>query len=249
MWRRLGTLAVCGTLALWADLCHDLPTSPPEESNFTATPRSLAFRLTVKPGGPAFRITVPPLLLKWQVGSSNTVRAGEIEVAGCGDGTALQSLAIMAWQPIHFGATFRAQDVDFDGYLDFSVLTEYAGKWASRSYWVYDPVPGRFVENELTRVLGQNCLGAEWHHGCRKSDSIGFDAKTHEISAHYLGGAGRCGSQVDRYRLEKGRLINVHREVFDMSPSGCTLTLEDRIGGTMRTTKVRRFDVYGEPAK
>src|SRR5579864_11699 len=249
MWRRLSALALCGAVALWADVCRGLPSGPPEGSSYLDTPRPLAFRLSVKPGGPAFRITVRPLLLKWQGGSGDPVHAGDIEVAGCQDGKRLQLLSIMAWQPINFAATFQAQDINFDGYLDFSVLTEFAAKYGTRSYWVYDPASGRFVENELTHELGENCLGAEWHGRCWKADSIDFDPKKLEISAHYFVGVGQCGGPVDRYRLENNRLIVVHKEVLDMKPDSCTLTVSDLTAGTMRVTEVRRFDAQGEPLK
>jgi hypothetical protein len=187
--------------------------------------------------------------LKWQVGSSDPVHAGDIEVADCQDGNPLQLISIMAWQPINFAATFNAHDINFDGYLDISVLTEFAAKWGSRSYWVYDPVSGLFVQNELTRELGENCLGAEWHGGCWKADSIDFAHQKHEISAHYLVGAGECGSPTDRYRVENNRLIVIHEEILDMKPNGCTLTVSDLIGGSMRVTRIRRFDARGEPVK
>jgi len=43
-----------------ADVCRGLPSGPPTGSNYLDTPRPLAFRISVKPGGPAFRITVRP---------------------------------------------------------------------------------------------------------------------------------------------------------------------------------------------
>jgi hypothetical protein len=72
--------------------------------------------------------------LKWQVGSSDPVHAGDIDVADCQDGNPLQLISIIAWQPINFAATFSAHDINFDGYLDISVLTESAANWGSRSY-------------------------------------------------------------------------------------------------------------------
>jgi hypothetical protein len=249
MWQQLSTLAFCGTLAFGADVCNGLPTHPPAGTDFLAAPRPLAFRISVKPAGPSFRITLRPLLLKWQDGNSDPVHAGDIEVAGCQDGKLLQVLPITAWQPINFGSTFRTDDINFDGYLDFHVLTEFAGKYGSESYWVYDPANGRFAGNELTRELGENCLGTEWHGGCWKANSIEFDAKRHEISARYLVGVGQCGSPVDRYRLEANRLIVVHQEVLDMNLDGCTVTVSDRVAGSMRRTQVRRYDARGEPIK
>src|ERR1700722_10744998 len=85
-----------------------------------------SFRLLVKPGGPAFRITVRSLLRRY---SDKPIHAGDIEITRCSDGRRLQLLPIMAGQPINFASTFRASDINFDGYLDFSVLGEFGGTW------------------------------------------------------------------------------------------------------------------------
>jgi hypothetical protein len=261
MWRRLFALALCGTLALGADVCQGLPTRPPNASNNADTPRPLAFRLSVKPGGPAFRITVRPLLFDSQsINSPNPVHAGDVEVARCRDGARLQLIPIMAVQPIDFAATFSAQDINFDGYLDFSVLTEFAAKFGSRSYWVYDSDSGLFVENDLTRELGENCLGAAWHGGCWKAESIEFDPTKHEISTHYFtasplvweatGGTSAvgCPFKGDRYHVQHNRLILIHKEEItqgEVNGSSCTVTGSDLIAGTMRVTAVRRWRYDG----
>jgi hypothetical protein len=80
-----------------------------------------AFRLTVKVGGPSFRFTVHSLPLN-PPPNSPLAHAGAIEVARCLDGKRLQALDIMASQSIDFVKSFRTQDVNFDGYLDFAVL-------------------------------------------------------------------------------------------------------------------------------
>lgn len=254
MWLRLWTLAVWGTSALLADVCGGLPTGPTSDQGgpfpfrpLTAYTRLLrSYQLSVKKGGPAFRITVSPL--PFVGGWSDTlVHAGDIEVARCRDGKRLQSLPFMAWQPLNFGDTFEALDINFDGYLDFSVLTDYAAKFQSRSYWVYDATSGLFVQNELTRVLGENCLGTAWHGGCWKAHAIEFDPKQREISTSYLVGVGRCGLGGDRYRIEGEHLIAVHTEVLDMKPDSCTITISDLVDGTMRVTEIRRFDAQGQP--
>ncbi|MGA7409068.1 MAG: hypothetical protein WBW33_01205 [Bryobacteraceae bacterium] len=261
MWRLLSVLALCGISALGADVCRGLP-GPPEGSEFrleTLPKPSLStpFQLNVKPGGPAFRITVRSLALT-NIGAA--IHAGDIEVARCQDGKRLQSLPIMAWQPIDFGASFQVEDINFDGYLDFSVITEYASKYASRSYWVYDPDSGLFVQNELTRKLSENCLGAAWHGGCYKADSISFDSEKREISTHYFAASARvwdatggasaegCPWKGDRYRVENNRLILVHKEQItegDVHELSCTVTVSDLIAGTMQVTDVRRwrFDI------
>src|ERR1022692_872375 len=186
MWQRLSALALCGMSALWAGACDGLPTGFPEGSEFpdlfSDIPQTLSFQLSVKHGGPAFRITVRP---GWQHNGDYEkpwrhdgvfVHAGDIEVARCQDGKRLQLLPLMAWQPLNFGLTFHADDINFDGYLDFSVLTEYAGSYYGRSYWVYDRGSGLFVQNELTQALGENWSGS----------IINFDPKKHEIGTSLL---------------------------------------------------------------
>ncbi len=170
MWWLLSVLALCGMPALRADVCDGLQAGPPQGSELVESNLVLSFKLSVGPGGPAFRITVRPL---WQRNAGGVIlgddgHAGDIEVAHCQDGKPLQVLRVTAEQAINFGATFHAEDINFDGYLDFSVLTEFAAKWGSRSYWVYDPASGLFAENELTRELSENCLGPGWHGGCLK---------------------------------------------------------------------------------
>jgi hypothetical protein len=252
MWLRLLALALWGTSALLADVCDGLPTRPAADHDErfpfrplkTQIPRQRPYRLSVKEGGPAFRITIRPFPFN---GSDKVVQAGEIVVARCQDGKPLQSLPFMAWQPLDFGETFDALDINFDGYLDFSVLTDYAGKFQSRSYWVYDASSGLFVQNELTRVLGENCLGAAWHGDCWKAADIHFDPERREIRTSYRIGVGQCGLGGDRYRVEGDHLIAVHTEVLDMKPDSCKLTISDLVDGAMRVTGIRRFDGEGQP--
>ena len=241
MWRLLSVLAICRMPLLWADVCGGLPASPRNDADMWRPYESPSFQLSVKPGGSAFRITVRPL---WKLdGEGRAVvdtHAGDIEVVRCQDGEPLQVLPITSDQPINFGSTFHAEDINFDGYLDFSVLTEFAAKWGSRSYWVYDPASGLFAENELTRELSENCLGPEWHGGCMKASSIDFDQNKREISANYIPFFAACPPddyRGDRYRVEDNRLILVHKE--ELSSDNCTLTTSDLIGSTMVTRVVR----------
>jgi hypothetical protein len=215
MWRLLSLLALCGMPALCADVCDSLPTWSPKwsaehrsEPKYDLRPQS--FQLSVRKGGPAFRITVrafsPPVF------GDPPIHGGDIEVARCRDGKQLQSLPIMAGNPIDFAASFHAEDINFDGYLDFSVLWEVAGSFESRSYWIYDPVSGLFVQNGLTRELSENCFAAA-HGDCWHAYPIDFDPKKHEISTHHFGlGNSGCGAGADRYRVENNRLVLIHKE-------------------------------------
>jgi hypothetical protein len=83
-------------------------------------------------------------------------------------------------------------DLNFDGYLDFSVVTEFAGTTGDgRSYWVYDPISGIFVQNEFTQVLRCGSAAVTSKNGgtCRVAALIDFDPEKHEIGRRYFGGA------------------------------------------------------------
>jgi hypothetical protein len=260
MWQQLSVLALCGMSALRADVCEGLPTGPSTGSGSPfyedlGAPPPVSFRLSVKDGGPTFRITVRPVSFDSlrHNRDPNLVHAGDIEVARCQDGKRLQLLPIMAWQPLNFGATFHADDINFDGYLDFSVRSEYAASWESKSYWVYDPGSELFVENELTRELGENCFAAA-HGDCWQTYAITFDSKKQEISTHHFGlGNTGCGAGADRYRVKNNRLILIHKEEITQSgpylPRDCIVTISELIGGTMRVTGVRRGDAPEQSVK
>ena len=148
MLQRLFMLALCAMPALWADVCDGLPAGPPKGGDLFGSNKPQSFKLSVTSGGAAFRIAVRPL---WQIKAADQeiidkTRAGEIEVARCKDRKQLQVLPIAADQPLSFGSTFQAEDLNFDGYLDFSVVAEYSGTGGDiRSYWVYDPRSEIFV--------------------------------------------------------------------------------------------------------
>jgi hypothetical protein len=263
---RLSLLALFGISTLRADVCGGLPSDAPKGLEYWPdlaedNPPPLPFHLSVKRGGPDFRITVRPVSFSswmnregfdqpwWHHG---IVYAGDIEVARCEDGKQLQLLPITAWQPINFGRSFHAEDVNFDGYLDFSVLTEFAGKFRSRFYWVYDPRSGLFVENELTRKLGENCLRSGWSGGCWKASHIDFDQGKREIRTYYILSNAVCPISSsdfsgDRYRVEDNRLILIHKE--EVTSDNCEVTYSDLIGGTMRVTQILRFDAQGHRLK
>ena len=138
----------------------------------------------------------------------------------------------MADQPLSYASTFQADDLNFDGYLDFSVVTFFAGTaGAIRSYWVYDPASGIFVQNEFTHELrcGSaavasnctiSCLPAPGGY-CAVAAFIDFDPEKHEISRRYFGGAmGGCPNtgegKGERYRVVNNRLILIHTQEFEV---------------------------------
>jgi hypothetical protein len=260
MWRRLSMLALSVMPALWADVCDGLPSSPAKGAELFGSNEPLSFKLSVKSGGPAFRITVHPV---WQFDAGRVIfdetHAGDIEVARCQDGRLLQVLPIAADQPISFGSTFQADDINFDGYLDFSVVTEFAGTSGDiRSYWVYDPGTGVFIQNEFTHELrcGSVAITSKYGGACMVAAFIDFDPQKHEIGRKYFDGAmGGCPNtdqgKGERYRVVNNRLVLIQTQDFElMEQDGfCAVTVSDLVNGTMRVTEVRRFDAHGQPVK
>ena len=275
MWRLLSVLTLCGMPALYADVCGGLPTGFPKWAaagwplnkmgRCCADPKDdlhpVSFRLSVKQGGPAFRITVGAFLHEL---ADRPIHAGDIEVARCQDGNRLQTLPIMADEPLGYASTFHADDINLDGYLDFSVVTEFTGSNGDmRSYWVYDPGTGIFIQNEFTHELRCGSVAVTSKYGdtaseigetCWGAADIDFDPEKHEISRRYFGGAmGDCPNtgegKGERYRVVNNRLILIHKQEFELEPKPCTVTEWDLIGGTMRITKVRRYDAQGQLVK
>jgi hypothetical protein len=257
-------LVLCVTPALWADVCDGLPSSAHKGPKLFGSNEALSFKLSVKSDGTAFRITVHP---NWRINAGRVIlvdetRAGDIEVARCQDGRPLQVLPIPADQPISFGSTFHADDINFDGYLDFSVVTEVAGTSGDiRSYWVYDPGTGMFIQNEFTHELrcGSVAITSKYNGACLVAAFIDFDAQKREIDRRYFGGAmGGCPNtgqgKGERYRVLNNRLILIHKQEFEQIYQGgvfqfCAVTVSDLVDGTMRVTEVRRYDLKGQPVK
>ncbi len=233
--------ALFGIPALWADVCEGLPTGPPKQSR-ELPHEALSFALRVKSDGPAFRITVRPM---WQRQGERVIlvdnHSGEVEVARCEDGKRLQLLPIVTDYLID-AYSFHTDDINFDGYLDFSVVREFAASSGyRRSYWVYDPGSKLFVESEMTRELG------EWW------GFADFDPAKHEITKRYFGFMRGCpGTSVgdeERYLVDDKRLLLIHKQEIRREAESCTVTDSDLVGGVMRVTEVRRFDLQGQPMK
>lgn len=258
---RFCILTLCGVPLLWADVCQGLPSQGDGSVVFwqyettDSPPPPVSYRLSVRGGGPTFRITIrvlrpPPDAQSF--GGAEMIHAGDIDVARCSDGKRLQRLPFMAWQPLNFGSTFVPQDINFDGYLDLSILTDYASTYYGMSYWVYDPRSEIFVDNALTQELAKNFRGKH----------LDFDPKSHEMSAGYFKSS--CpvnGLQVEqyvglinRYLVDNNHLTLIHKEeVVEGGPDAialhCVVRLSDLIDGMWRVTGFQRwrFNAQGEP--
>jgi len=60
------------------------------------------------------------------------------------------------------------EDVTFDGYLDFSIVTAYSNQGAYVDYWIYNPSLGRFTKDPVLTGLS----------------NADFSSTTQEITAH-----------------------------------------------------------------
>lgn len=236
MYRRLAVLVFCSSLARASNVCDAVPNAPHLEKFFpqggsnlglwdAPLPASRSFRLLVKAGGPSFLITVRSFLV--DVKDDKPVRTGEIEVARCQDGKRVQILPILAGRSFGFGNNFRTFDINFDGYLDLSVIVEVAATYSSQSWWIYDPASGKFVQNGLTR-------------GLREVTSNGYrvDEKKREIFANHL--MYGCPTLVTRYRIEGNRLLMTHWEE-PFQGDECVVTYHDLVDGRMKVTGKARF--------
>ena len=236
MFSRLAVLFFYASFALAANVCEAVAEAPHLEKFFPQKgsdlglwdpprPASRSFRLQVKVGGPSFLITVRSFVVKPTANQS--ARAGEIEVARCRDGKRVQILPILAGRSFGFGNNFRTCDIYFDGYLDLSVVVEVAATYAKQSWWIYDPTRGQFVENDLTRGLGEVT-----------SNGYRVDEKKRELVAHHL--MYDCPALVTRYRIEASRLVMIHWEEAFQGDE-CVVTYHDLVDGRMKVTGKGRF--------
>jgi hypothetical protein len=233
---RLTLLLFCGSLARAANVCDTVADAPRLEKFFSqrgtrlglwdpVLPASRSFRLPVKAASPAFLITVRSFDV--DVKNNESVRTGEIEIARCQDGKRVQILPILAGRAFGFGDNFRTFDINFDGYLDLSVIVEVSSTYVSQAWWIYDPATGKFVQNGLTR-------------GLREVTSNGYriDEKKHELLANHL--MYGCPALVTRYRIEPNRLLMIHWEE-PFQGDECVITYHDLVDGRMKVTGKGRF--------
>jgi hypothetical protein len=228
-------LLICTILANAANVCRVLPPVPHMSNRFPddgidghasvgGNPISRYFRLTAKAGAPELRITVRGF--PFPNGATDSVRTGEIKIAGCEDGQRLQILPIMTSQEIG-SQNLRAFDINFDGYLDLSMLVEVGSTYGSQAWWLYDPASRRFVRNHLTRQLA----------GLR-SNEYRVNHKKHEIAVSNIRAS--YPSLTTRYHVEANQLVMLHEETF-VQGTPCIVTFLDLVNGRMKVTAVRRY--------
>jgi len=152
---------------------------------------------------------------------------GRMEVFKGGSTSLWQRLEVIGTHPSWLTNTFHSMDINMDGYQDISVRYETASKWASHSYWLFDPKSGRFITNALTADLREVT-----HNGLK------FDPKKKEIRASLF--LGTCLNSFELYRIEKGRLVLLTSEIHSRVDDGrCMVEKRKRMNGKMVLVEAR----------
>ena len=164
-------------------------------------------RVSINPELPAyqFKLTTQPLA----TGPGEIHAVGMIEISIPPSDAIVQTIeanSIWDWGLCQF---FTAADVNFDGYLDISFVRDGGAKWASREYYIFDPLSGRYVGNALTQDLAKV-----------KENGISFDSQTREIRAAFIG-PWPCGGGLNIYEIQNGRLNEVQKETVEPSDEQC----------------------------
>lgn len=156
----------------------------------------------------------------------NLHHVGRIEISKPGTNAILQTIEVMSNWSESMCRLFDARDVNFDGYLDISVVREGAGTWANRDYYLFDPQSGRFITNDLTHDLDQ-----------LKDNDLTLDRKKREIRVSFI--YGLCGG-MDIYRIEHGRLVKVQEDKVRVDTDGnrCEETVSRRVNGEWKVLRV-----------
>ena len=170
---------------------------------------------------------VPNLSAESTPGVSQCV--GRIEISENGDSNILQTIEInsMAYVAM-FISHFQVQDINFDGYLDIAVVSDFGGKWASHHYWVFDPVSERFITNELMEEIGK--IGA---------NEIVLDSKCKTIEAQYLNFDEAVVGEI--YKIKNEHLVLVGLKERQKNKEGDFEIVTKRlVNGKMKVVKVEK---------
>ena len=122
-----------------------------------------------------------------------------------------------------FIGSFRAEDINFDGYLDLAVLNEFGAKWVKYKYWLFDKKTGRFVANRLTGKLGRLSYS-----------NIDLNSKSKEIKIGFFYGV--C-PQSRTYQILNGDLVLTEVEERECEADGSKVRISRRINGKWKLVK------------
>ena len=237
---------VCAFLAM---LCSDIASSAQAEKILTAedfaqnrVPRCsggptglepIMMRVSISPTLPPYQFKLTIQSLAARPGEIHAV--GKIEISIPPSGTVVQTIeanSIWDWGLCQF---FTAADVNFDGYLVISFVWDGGAKWASREYYIFDPLSGRYVGNALTQDLAKV-----------KENGISFDSQTHEIRAAFMG-PWPCAGGLNIYRIQEGRLNEVQQETVTPSNGQCIRETKRWVNEGWSVTVIKEPELRSAP--
>jgi hypothetical protein len=183
-------------------------------------PEEQTFLVTISAKLAPYRFRLVPVVPKQDYREGRHYR-GRIEVSK-GSAAILQTIRVHSYASASWLIkSFSAEDINFDGYLDITVLDEHGSKWGSRNYWLFDHRTGRFVINSLAKDLGM--LKVSEKH---------LEQRYKEI--HVSNIVGGCADDKRVYRVIRGRLVLLRAEEREAGSGGCTVTIKQRVNGKMK---------------
>ena len=237
---------VCAFLAM---LCSDIASSAQAEKILTAedfaqnrVPRCsggptglepIMMRVSISPTLPPYQFKLTIQSLAARPGEIHAV--GKIEISIPPSGTVVQTIeanSIWDWGLCQF---FTAADVNFDGYLVISFVRDGGAKWASREYYIFEPLSGRYISNALTQDLAKV-----------KENGISFDSQTHEIRAAFMG-PWPCAGGLNIYRIQEGRLNEVQQETVTPSNGQCIRETKRWVNEGWSVTVIKEPELRSAP--
>jgi hypothetical protein len=147
---------------------------------------------------------------------------GRIEISRGSARSILQTIEVQSYADASWlTQSFRAEDINFDGYLDISVLDDHGAKWGSFNYWLFDERTGHFIVNSLARELRRLKFNEK---------RIDQEAKEIRISNLIAG----CADDKRAYRVVRGHLILMRAEEHEAREGSCRETTKKRIKGKLK---------------
>lgn len=190
---------------------------------------SLALRIQINPRLAPYNFQViPDLAVSDSPGSNNpTHHVGWIEISVGESSSMLQKIDVRTKAGVSsLTRYFRAEDVNFDGFLDIAVLYDFGAKWGSVNYWLYDKRTGRFITSSLTRELKRIT------HADKELDN-----KTKTI--RFVSYVGTC-PQNESYKIMNRHLVLIGTEERICTVKGQKVFVKKRIDGRMKLVKIKR---------
>jgi hypothetical protein len=158
-----------------------------------------------------FSVVIHPSLLPYTFHVTSFMRngsgkQGRIEVFKEGASSTTPIQVISLDPNMRFGdmvpVFFNVQDVNFDGFADIGVPNEGGAKWASYTYWIFDPKTGTFITTPVSKDLAK--IGF---------NLISFDEQKKQITTTNMPGV---SSERSVYQFREGRIHEVKDEELDV---------------------------------